>query len=189
MTGSTYQRLREAVCASGRVAPAERDAVLRTRSARTTRNCAPEVLSLLDRDERDAPDSFLNSPPVAVNLSTEGCRRRSDRGITALIRLIGAGGMGLVYEAEQQHPRRLVALKLIRPFLAGPEQLRRFEHETQVLARLDHPGIARIFEAGTIDRGGVAQPFFAMELIRGRSARPSTLPTPSPDARGGWSFW
>jgi serine/threonine protein kinase len=86
-----------------------------------------------------------------------------------LIRLIGEGGMGVVYEAEQQHPRRPVALKLIRPFLVSRNLLRRFEHESDVLARLDHPGIARVYEAGTFESpaGAGAQPFFAMELVRG----------------------
>lgn len=87
-----------------------------------------------------------------------------------VISLLGEGGMGAVYEAEQLHPRRLVALKVIRPGLASGELLRRFEHEAIVLARLQHPGIAQIHEAGTFDvpgGGGRKQPFFAMELVRG----------------------
>jgi len=80
---------------------------------------------------------------------------------------IGAGGMGVVYEAEQARPRRNVALKVIRPGLATPALLRRFEHEAEVLGWLDHPGIARIYEAGTADEGAGPQPYFAMELVRG----------------------
>src|SRR5215471_11080420 len=82
-------------------------------------------------------------------------------------RLIGEGGMGAVYEAEQEHPRRKVALKIIRPGLASLELLRRFEHESVALGRLQHPGIAQIYEAGTADTGYGPQPYFAMEFIHG----------------------
>ena len=70
-----------------------------------------------------------------------------------MLRLVGEGGMGTVYEAEQEHPRRVVALKVIKPGLASSELLRRFEQESQVLGRLQHPGIAQIYEAGTADTG------------------------------------
>ncbi len=75
--------------------------------------------------------------------------------------------MGVVYEAEQESPRRTVALKVIRPGFATPSVLRRFQHEAQVLARLQHPGIAQVFEAGRADESAGGAPFFAMELIRG----------------------
>src|SRR5262249_49622186 len=76
------------------------------------------------------------------------------------------GGMGAVYEAEQDQPRRIVALKVIRAAFASPALLRRFELESQALARLHHPGIAQIYEAGSADSGAGGQPYFAMELIR-----------------------
>ncbi|HEY3244067.1 MAG TPA: serine/threonine-protein kinase, partial [Phycisphaerae bacterium] len=85
-----------------------------------------------------------------------------------IVRVLGEGGMGVVYAAEQQNPRRTVALKVIRPSLASAGVLRRFEHEAQLLGRLQHPGIAQIFEAGTFDAGHGRQPFFAMELVEGR---------------------
>ena len=81
-----------------------------------------------------------------------------------VLRRIALGGMGAVYEAEQDSPRRVVALKVIRPGLASPALVERFAHESQILARLHHPGIAQVFEAGLADDG---QPFFAMEYIRG----------------------
>ena len=84
-----------------------------------------------------------------------------------VLRLVGEGGMGSVYEAEQDHPRRIVALKVIKPGLANAEVLRRFERESQVLGRLQHPGIAQIYEAGTADTGSGPQPYFAMEFIVG----------------------
>jgi hypothetical protein len=86
-----------------------------------------------------------------------------------ILRLIGEGGMGAVYEAEQDQPRRIVALKVIKPGLANPELLRRFAQETQALGRLQHPGIAQIYDAGTADAGYGPQPYFAMELVRGQA--------------------
>ena len=70
-----------------------------------------------------------------------------------LTRKIGEGGMGAVYEAEQDSPRRPVALKVVRPDLASPALLKRFTYEAQVLARLHHPGIAQVYEAGLADDG------------------------------------
>jgi len=85
-----------------------------------------------------------------------------------ILRAIGEGGMGVVYEAEQEQPKRLVALKVIRSPFASRRLRSRFEFEVQVLGRLEHPGIARIYEAGVYETGGVSQPFFAMEYIGGR---------------------
>ena len=85
-----------------------------------------------------------------------------------ILRLLGEGGMGAVYEAEQEQPRRTVALKVIKTTWASSELLRRFEQESQALGRLHHPGIAQVYEAGTADSGFGVQPFFAMELIHGK---------------------
>ena len=84
-----------------------------------------------------------------------------------IIRILGEGGMGTVYEAEQDQPRRSVALKVIKASLASPELLQRFEQESQALGRLHHPGIAQIYEAGSAETPSGRQPFFAMELIHG----------------------
>jgi eukaryotic-like serine/threonine-protein kinase len=81
-----------------------------------------------------------------------------------IVRRHGEGGMGTVYEAEQDNPRRTVALKVIRPGLISPELLNRFSHEAQILGRLQHAGIAQVYEAGMSEDG---RPFFAMEFIRG----------------------
>jgi serine/threonine protein kinase/Tfp pilus assembly protein PilF len=76
----------------------------------------------------------------------------------------GVGGMGLVYDAEQQEPvRRRVALKIMGP-LAHPDAAARFALERQALALMDHPHIARVFDAGTTDEG---RPFIAMEYVEG----------------------
>ena len=65
-----------------------------------------------------------------------------------VIRPIASGGMGTVYEAVQENPRRRVALKMIRPGLASPALLARFTFEAQTLARLRHPNIAQIYQTG-----------------------------------------
>ncbi len=85
-----------------------------------------------------------------------------------VIARLGVGGMGTVYEAEQERPKRRVAVKVINAGLVSPTTLRRFEQEARVLALLEHPSIARIYEAGvhTFDDG--PRPFFAMELIKGK---------------------
>jgi len=88
-----------------------------------------------------------------------------------ILRQLGEGGMGIVYEAEQENPRRTVAVKVIRAGLTTPVLLRRFEHEAQTLGKLQHPGIAQVFEAGTASTPLGEQPFFAMEFIRGPNLR------------------
>src|SRR5262245_51408692 len=65
-------------------------------------------------------------------------------GSYTVLRLIGEGGMGAVYEAEQKHPRRKVALKIVKAGMADPKSLRRFEQEAEALGRLQHPNIAQI---------------------------------------------
>jgi tetratricopeptide (TPR) repeat protein/predicted Ser/Thr protein kinase len=94
---------------------------------------------------------------------------RSGLGRYRLLRKLGEGGMGIVFEAEQANPRRRVALKVLRPGLLDPTRLARFEMEARILARLDHEGIARIVEADTFVSPGGSQPFFAMELVQGET--------------------
>lgn len=115
-------------------------------------------------------DGFLESP---IGRSVRDAARAVDSpGLPtiqgfSIERLIGVGGMAAVYEATQELPRRRVALKVLRRSMAGTAALRRFEFETEVLAKLRHPGIAQIYEAGTFDDGAGAIPFFAMEFIDG----------------------
>ncbi|MEK6676468.1 MAG: serine/threonine-protein kinase [Planctomycetota bacterium] len=85
-----------------------------------------------------------------------------------VLELIGTGGMGVVYLAEQENPRRKVALKVVRSDISTPQRLRRFEFEAQLLGRLQHPAITRVFEAGSTDTEIGLQPFLAMEYIKGR---------------------
>jgi len=80
---------------------------------------------------------------------------------------LGEGGMGVVFEAEQQNPRRRVALKIIRPGSSSRRLLQRFELEAKVLARLQHPGIAQVFESGTFESAVGPQPYLVLELVEG----------------------
>jgi len=82
-------------------------------------------------------------------------------------RLIGVGGMGAVYEAIQDKPERSVAVKVMKRGLASTTALRRFEQEAQLLGRLQHNGIAQVYEAGVAESEGEPLPYFAMELIHG----------------------
>lgn len=83
--------------------------------------------------------------------------------------ILGAGGMGIVYRAEQAGTQRPVAIKVIRSTFADPGLLRRFSKESLVLGRLKHPGIAQIYEASTAPGpDGRELPFFAMEFVSGR---------------------
>ncbi len=84
-----------------------------------------------------------------------------------LLERIGEGGMGTVFMAEQKAPiKRKVALKLIKPGMDSREVVARFEAERQALAMMNHPNIARIFDAGVTEQG---RPYFVMELVRGFS--------------------
>ena len=103
----------------------------------------------------------------------------SEIGGYKIISVLGEGGMGIVYEAEQPSPRRMVALKVVRGAeLVDDMRLKMFEREAATLARLDHPNIGRIYESGRTQDG---RHFFAMELVRGPilsewlSKRPQTL--------------
>lgn len=82
-----------------------------------------------------------------------------------LLRLLGEGGMGTVYEAEQHEPvRRRVALKIVKLGMDTKEVVARFMTERQALAAMDHPYVAKVFDAGQTDSG---RPYFAMELVDG----------------------
>jgi len=117
------------------------------------------VRSLLKHDDSGMGGFLVNSGPQRL---TENMRVGSFQ----LLRRIGEGGMGIVYEARQAHPDRSVALKVIRGGrFVDRYTLKLFEREVQALARLRHPGIAAIYEAGRTDD---EQHFFAMEFVEGR---------------------
>lgn len=120
-------------------------------------------LSPISFDFRQA--SARSEPSRSPSVAASGDYIASYR----ILRRIGQGGMGVVFEAEQARPRRIVALKVMRPGVSGSAARRRFELEAQLLGRLQHPGIAQIFEAGIAETSEGHQPYFAMELIRGVS--------------------
>src|ERR1700733_5813624 len=121
------------------------------------------------RPSEESTEHTSAFPPIAEGDSAPA--QPSFIGRFRIIRLLGEGGMGAVYEAEQDHPRRIVALKIIKPGVASPELLRRFDQESHALGRLQHPGIAQIHEGGTADTGFGPQPYFAMEFIRGKALK------------------
>jgi len=86
-------------------------------------------------------------------------------GSFTITRVIASGGAGTVYEAVQDQPRRTVALKVLRFGRSSAGAVRRFELELEVLARLRHPAVAQIYEAGTFDNGTGSVPYFALEYI------------------------
>src|SRR5438045_3586873 len=88
-----------------------------------------------------------------------------DFGRYRIVRPIGEGGMGTVYLAEQLEPiRRLVALKVVKLGMDTSQVLARFSNERQAIAMMDHPNVARIFDAGATPKG---RPYFVMEYIDG----------------------
>jgi len=126
-----------------------------------------EVLGLLraeSSNQRLTPESFQKDLAAVLTGSIE---TPESIGNYRIIRKIGQGGMGVVYEAEQQSPKRTVAIKLLRPGLATPELVRRFEFEAEALGRLQHPGIAHIYEAGLVETPAGPKPYFAMEFVKG----------------------
>ena len=121
-----------------------------------------------DRRLLEEADELLRAHTAAtatMAVGASGVAFASQIGPFKLIRPIGEGGMGVVYHAQQSHPlRRDVALKVIKPGMDSREVIARFESERQALVLMDHPHIARVFDAGTTTEG---RPYFAMELVDG----------------------
>ena len=105
-------------------------------------------------------------PPKAAAQVLAAGEKPSDRiGHYKLLEQIGEGGCGVVYMAEQEEPvRRRVALKIIKPGMDTKSVIARFEAERQALALMNHPNIAKVFDAGATEAG---RPYFVMELVRG----------------------
>jgi serine/threonine protein kinase/WD40 repeat protein len=152
--------------ALGKVDPVERASYLEQLCSGSP-DLRERVERLLARHENAG--NFLESPrpglngifadtPIAVHAGTV-------IGPYKLLQQIGEGGMGVVFMAEQTVPvRRKVALKIIKPGMDTKQVIARFEAERQALALMDHPNIARVFDAGTTESG---RPYFVMELVHG----------------------
>ncbi|MDB6153960.1 MAG: serine/threonine protein kinase [Chthoniobacteraceae bacterium] len=124
-----------------------------------------EVRALLAA--HDQANDFLElTPEIEAALARLKPEEAGERiGNYKLLQQIGEGGFGTVWMAEQEAPvRRRVALKIIRLGMNSKEVIARFEQERQALAVMEHPNIAKVFDAGATPYG---RPFFAMELVRG----------------------
>jgi serine/threonine protein kinase/TolA-binding protein len=130
----------------------------------------------MSSDQPGFPDNSI--PPTEGLVSAPGSSPSSSAPVATLqpghpeqigpyriLAVIGEGGMGVVYKAEQRAPvRRVVALKLIKLGMDTRDVIARFEAERQALAMMDHPNIARVFDAGATDTG---RPYFVMEFVAG----------------------
>ncbi len=110
----------------------------------------------------------IQGRPDAEELQAQAAGWLPERvGAYVIERQIGRGNMGVVFEAVQDSPRRRVALKLSHPLVTTDALLDRLQREADLLGRLQHPGIAQIYESGVQEVDGQVQPFFAMEYIDG----------------------
>ncbi len=125
-----------------------------------------EVLELLRMAERD--DDPLSDSAVDDGLQFGGVAGGEPEVIAGcrVIRQLGTGGMGVVYEAEQLSPHRRVAIKVLGR-IATPSVVRRFQRESEALAMLKHPGVAQIYDVGVDTANGRETPYIVMELIDG----------------------
>ncbi len=176
MSSGDWQQIEPVFLEASDLPPEERVAFLDRAFAAGSLAALPhlrrEVEALLAAELANV--SFLGGPPARLAADLMGgdgnqpsTRKTATIGPYRIRRVIGEGGMGTVYEAEQQTPRRTVALKVIRAGFSSEQVLRRFELEAEALGRLQHPGIAQIHDAGTADTGFGPQPYFAMEFISG----------------------
>jgi eukaryotic-like serine/threonine-protein kinase len=157
-----WQRIKELFDAALEAEPARRSSLLQERCSDV--NVRAEVERLLR--EHDQAWSFLSSPVIG-SLTSDNLIGPQERNFDSyhLIERIGEGGMGEVWLAEQREPvRRRVAIKLIKAGMDTREVVARFESERQALALMDHPSIAKVFDAGSTPEG---RPYFVMEYVPG----------------------
>ena len=141
--------------------PAERAAFLARQCADAAQRARIEALLA----SADAAGDFLDDSPVPRPTLPAEEKPGDTLGRYVLVRLLGEGGCGTVWLAHQTEPvRRRVALKVIKLGMDTREVIARFEAERQALAVMDHPGIARVFDAGATAAG---RPFFVMEYVDG----------------------
>ena len=175
MEANAYQQVKELFCAACQLSAGEQAQYL-DRACQGDDDLRRHVERMLAADDR-AP-GFLDTPLLADSplrhamADPESESIPSHIGRYRILRLIGEGGMGYVYEAEQDSPRRIVALKVIRAALPSKRMVQRFEREIEILGRLQHPNIAQIYDAGlaVVPSGGgraLRLPFYAMEFIDG----------------------
>ncbi len=172
MTVENWDRVKELLHQAMQLAPEQRARFLDAACPSDTA-LRDEVESLLSADE-GIRSSFMQSPPLANELSADLDGIGTTVALAAgqvfaqrfqLVRKLGEGGMGQVWLAEQTSPvRRQVALKLIKAGMYDEAVVQRFQSERQSLAIMDHPAIAKVFDAGATPQG---QPYFVMEYVPG----------------------
>lgn len=157
-----FQRLRELFDRLSEMPTAERE-VERARAAAEDPRLGEELSALLEHSDRS--DSSLDHPTLRLPDAEEFPPPRIPG--FRLKRRIGRGGSAMVYLADQEHGdfERVVAVKVVDRFI-GAASLRQVREEQRILARLEHPGIARLYDAGVTP---VGQPYLAMELVDGQS--------------------
>ena len=164
---SEYDEVRRIFFEVCELPPDEREAALASKCGGDEALRA-EVASLLSFDDADA--DVLPGLEVAQALFEEPDAPTPEMiGEYRIVRRLGGGGMADVFEAEQVEPRRRVAVKVLRAGFATETMLRRFQNERQILASLDHPLIAKIYDGGVHRPHANARgiPYFVMELIEG----------------------
>ncbi len=162
-SGSRIKQIFVEICDAN---PEQRVALLESRCGADAALRAA-VQSLLEAHERAG--QFLAGPTVGqTNIPDSSADQLPGGkliGPYKLLQIVGEGGFGTVYMAEQEHPvRRRVALKIIKLGMDTRQVVARFEAERQALAMMDHPNIAKVFDAGATDAG---RPYFVMELVKG----------------------
>ena len=174
MTPERWRRARDLFDQALELTPPDREPFLEQATAGDGEMRAEvERLLAADQDLQQRPRFERPSGPASDETRTSAGGHIVGAGETIagyrILGRLGSGGMGVVYRAEQQRPRRQVALKLVRSDCVSPENLRRFSVEVEVLGRLAHPHIAAIYDAGLhVDSDGQQQPYIAMELVDGR---------------------
>lgn len=165
-----YERLKEVFLDAIEAPPEGRDELIASRFADSER-LRDEAREMVRLHGLSSPGLTETPARAAASLLAEdehGPLRPGQRvGAYTIVSRIGSGAMGIVYEAEQEGTGRRVALKIVRPHLLGSVARARFLDEGRALARLQHPGIAQVFEAGFLDLHGERLPFLAMEFVRG----------------------
>jgi len=162
----TFRRVRELFEQVVDLPAAERATVLdRECDGDPTLRGDVEELLACDEERTDLASLLERGAELFVPPSEVGVGARI--GAFELQRVLGSGGMGTVYEAEQDRPRRKVALKVLSLALANEQAVRRFQWEAEVLANLRHPGIAQVHAVGVQQAGDIELPWFAMELVPG----------------------
>lgn len=171
MSGPERTRFIEQACSGDDALRETVDRLLKLQDSQTLDTPSENHRARAGGTTDDSADSHGTAAPSPLRFSEFRAARGEgvpDRvGAYKILGELGSGAMGVVYVAEQRHPRRRVALKVVRPDVLTPARERRFDLEAEALAKLRHPGIATIFEAGRADLHGRPHPFFAMELVQG----------------------